>query len=148
FILIPWLLVRRDSADALLTEGLSLSNVVSVIIAMITAGYGAWLIAQQRITFATLFTGPRLALSLLLIYYFFTALWSFHPAYTVFRTLELVACCILLVHLFYREEGLEIAWLLIRLLLIARVIETADTALPNLLDGRYFTFALSNSYSL
>ncbi len=147
-VVLPFFWVGRDDPAALIEQGLSTYNLATVFFAIVAGVWSAFLIGRGQVALRTMLSGPRLFFLLLVTYYAVTTAWSFFPAFTAYRVFELLAYTIVMVHLFYREKGLEVLYSILRILLLARMLTTVDVAFMNIMDGRYFTFVLSNTYSV
>ena len=105
-------LQRRSDLTALYTEGLSTQNRVQVVLALCALAWSAFLIVTGRVRVSSLLAGSSFWMTMLIVVFGVTAIWSVWPALTLYRTTELAVFWIVSIHLFshprwfVRLEGL------------------------------------------
>lgn len=91
--------VSREDPSSLLTDGLSSQNVFQLFTAVLAVIWASYLLVTQRVALFALVAGQRFWISALLMVFVATAAWSIWPAYTLYRSGELLALWVTMVHI-------------------------------------------------
>lgn len=81
--------IDREAGTAVLEEGLTASNIVTIVLTGLTGLYLAGRLLADRRILLIAFAMPYLPFTLMIVVNGLTALWSIVPAYTLYRTVEL-----------------------------------------------------------
>jgi len=95
----------REDREALFTEGLSAQNRIQVVVVLLAAVWGFFLVTSRRVVVSEAFAGPRVWVTLLLLLYAVAVLWAITPALSLFRVVELSMLWILSLHTFSNPDA-------------------------------------------
>lgn len=135
---IVFLVSRKDGND-LLEEGLSVSNVINLVLVAVGALYCAWVAFARPGVLALLRDRVMFPYCLWLGIAFLTAAWSIVPQYTVYRAVELTVMFALVV-LVLDRPGFERNFVnFIAAILVSYVVVRLDLLAENLSAGIVFS---------
>ncbi|MFQ6019107.1 MAG: hypothetical protein ACE5KF_13050, partial [Kiloniellaceae bacterium] len=109
----------REIGD-LMTQGLSDANKARIVITLVAGAWVTLLVLTRRVTMPDLLSGPGYWISVLILLFAVSALWSVWAKFTLYHAFELACFWILAKHLFAQARWREqIATLCIMFLLFA-----------------------------
>jgi O-antigen ligase len=98
---------RRVDAAALINDGLSSQNVMQMFFTLVGFVWAINLIARHRVRVRDFVAGPAYWMSLLVLVYALSSIWSVWPALTLYRSIELGTFWVLSIHIFANRGWLE-----------------------------------------
>lgn len=108
FLIIGWFAARtivfqrRSDPSALLAGGLTVQNILQVVITGLAALWSFILILNKEVKLKTLWTGPLKWCIILFFFYTISTIWSVWPIFTLFRAIELITLFVIGIYLFTR----------------------------------------------
>jgi len=140
--------IPREDGSAVLQEGLTASNIVTLVLTGLTALYLAFRIAHRPTVALLPLAAAYLPFTLMIMFDFTSAIWSIVPAYTVYRAFELAIFTTASILIFDRDDlasslrGILVAFILIWLAAVAPII------VASLVGGIVFSAAKNNMMPL
>ena len=108
YILSRALILQVREPSQLFHEGLSLQNKIQAIVIFFSFCWSLYLVFQNKIKISQSFTGARFWITVIITIYLVSALWSIWPEYTIYRSFELIALWIIVIHIFSRPLAYEL----------------------------------------
>jgi O-antigen ligase len=96
--------VPREDVLDLVNSGMSDSNRIEVALTAAAGLWAAWLVISRRVPFLRLLQGASFWITLLVLLYALTSLWSVWPELTLYKSVELGVYWIIAAHLFATGE--------------------------------------------
>ncbi len=140
--------VQREDGSAVLQEGLTASNVVTLALTGLTAFYLAFKIAHRPTVARLPLASAYLPFTLMIMFDFISASWSIVPAYTLYRAFELTIFTMASILIFDRDDlmtslrGILVVFVLIWLAAVSPII------VGSLVGGVVFSAAKNNMMPL
>ncbi len=145
FALMPLIFnVPREDGNAVLDEGLSASNVVTIAIAGLTGIYLAARILADRRLLLVPFSMPYLPFTLMIIVNGLSTAWSIVPVYTAYRTVELIILYLAVILIFDRSDIERRLAGLFALFTVLWLVAVSPVILQSLARGIVFSAAKHN----
>jgi hypothetical protein len=99
------IILQIREPSQLFHEGLSLQNKVQAIVIIISFCWSLYLIFWKKLKISQAITGTRFWITVIILIYLISALWSIWPEYTIYRCLELLALWVIVIHIFSRPSA-------------------------------------------
>ncbi|MEH3116132.1 MAG: O-antigen ligase family protein [Methylorubrum populi] len=145
FALMPLVFtVPREDGNAVLDEGLTASNVVTLVIAGLTGLYLAVRTAIDRRILLVPFSMPYLPFTLMILVNGLSTAWSIVPAYTAYRTVELAVLYLAAIVIFDRADIERRLANLFALFTLIWLVAVTPIILASLASGIVFSSAKHN----
>ena len=136
--------VAREDGTAILDQGLTASNKVTVAVTGLTAIYLAVRIAADRTVILVPFARPYLPFTLLVLVDAASTAWSIVPAYTAYRSVELAVFYLATILVFDRDDVERRFPGLLAAFILAWLAAAAPTIVASLASGIVFSSAKNN----
>ncbi len=140
--------VPREDGNAVLEQGLTASNVVTIVLTGLTALYLAAKIAADRRILLLPFAMPYLPFTLMIGMDGLSAAWSIVPTYTLYRTAELAVFTLALILIFDRPDIRRRLADLLAIVTLAWLVFVTPEILTSLASGIVFSSAKNNMMPL
>jgi hypothetical protein len=124
----------REHAQ-LVHEGLSLQNQFQAIVIILAFCWSFYLVLWNRIKISQALTGARFWITIIIIIYLVSALWSVWPVFTIYRCLELLALWIIVIHIFSKPSTYDLFG---KFLIWTNLIILIGTIIANIREPLYF----------
>ncbi|CAO4177240.1 O-antigen ligase family protein [Methylorubrum populi] len=145
FALMPLVFnVPREDGNAVLEEGLSASNVVTLVLTGLTGLYLVARIAADRRILLVPFSMPYLPFTLMILVNGLSTAWSIVPIYTAYRTVELTIFYLAVILIFDRVDIERRLANLFALFTVVWLVAVTPIILENLASGIVFSSAKHN----
>lgn len=145
FALMPLVFnVPREDGNAVLEEGLTASNIVTLVMTGLMGLYLAMRIAVDRRILLVPFSMPYLPFTLMIGVNIASTAWSIVPMYTAYRSVELTIFYLAVILIFDREDIERRLAGLFALFTIAWLVAVAPIMLGNFASGIVFSAAKHN----
>ncbi len=136
--------VDRGDGTALLDQGLSASNRVTIAITALTGLYVLWQIARDKRVLRLPFAMPYLPFTMMILFDVLSTAWSVVPSYTIYRAVELAILFIATILLFDRKSIVRSLPVLIGAFIVTWLVLAAPTYADNIAHGIIFSSAKHN----
>ncbi|NEU11683.1 O-antigen ligase domain-containing protein [Methylobacterium sp. BTF04] len=136
--------VSRDDGNAVLEEGLTASNVITLLLTGLTALYLLAQVAMERRVLLLPFAMPYLPFTLMIGMNALSTLWSIVPAYTIYRSIELFVFFFASILIFDRTDIERRLADLLAIFILAWLAATAPIIADSLAHGIVFSAAKNN----
>ena len=140
--------VPREDGTAVLEEGLSSSNLLTVFLTGVAALYLVFRAAADRRLLFVAFARPYLAITLLLACDAASTLWSIVPAYTLYRTAEVAVFSMTAILIFDRSDIERRLGGLLCLIVLAWLVAVIPDMAASFAQGIVFSAAKNNMMPL
>ncbi|MFH6785818.1 MULTISPECIES: O-antigen ligase family protein [Methylobacterium] len=140
--------VPREDGNAVLDQGLTASNVVTIVLTGLTALYLVVKVAADRRILLLPFAMPYLPFTLMIGMDGLSAAWSIVPAYTLYRTAELAVFTLSSILIFDRPDIRHRLADLLAIVTLAWLVAVTPEILQSLASGIVFSSAKNNMMPL
>ncbi|AWN45828.1 hypothetical protein DK419_05445 [Methylobacterium terrae] len=140
--------VPREDGNAVLEQGLTASNVVTIVLTGLTALYLLAKIAADRRVLTLPFAMPYLPFTMMIGVNGLSAAWSIVPAYTLYRTAELAVFTLASILIFDRPDIRRRLADLLAIVTVAWLVSVIPETLQSLAHGIVFSSAKNNMMPL
>lgn len=140
--------VPREDGNAVLEQGLTASNVVTIVLTGLTALYLVVKVAADRRVLLLPFAMPYLPFTLMIGMNGLSAVWSIVPTYTLYRTAELAVFTLSSILIFDRPDIRRRLADLLAIVTLAWLVSVTPEILRNLASGIVFSSAKNNMMPL
>lgn len=137
--------VQREDGTAVLEQGLSASNIMTIAITIATAFYLLAILCVRRDVALLPFSASYLPFTLMIIYNLLSVMWSVVPVYTLYRCFELIIFYTLALVLFDRADIRQKIGKLLALYILAWLFVSLPRILESLVSGIVFSSAKNNT---
>lgn len=140
--------VPREDGNAVLEQGLTASNVVTIVLTGLTALYLIVKVAADRRVLLLPFAMPYLPFTLMIGMDGLSAAWSIVPTYTLYRTAELAVFTLASILIFDRPDIRRRLADILAIVTLAWLVSVTPEVLQNLASGIVFSSAKNNMMPL
>ncbi|OAS19743.1 O-antigen ligase family protein [Methylobacterium platani] len=140
--------VPREDGNAVLEQGLTASNVVTIVLTGLTALYLGVKIAADRRILLLPFAMPYLPFTMMVGVNGLSAAWSIVPAYTLYRTAELAVFTLASILIFDRPDIRHRLADILAIVTLAWLVSVTPEILQSLAAGIVFSSAKNNMMPL
>lgn len=140
--------VPRQDGTAILQEGLTASNIVTVFLTGMTGLYVGGKILSDRRALLVPFSMPYLPFTLMIAVNGLSALWSIVPSYTAYRTVELSIFTLASILIFDRADIERRLADLLAIVIVAWLAASLPVVVTNLAGGIVFSAGKHNMMPL
>ncbi len=140
--------VPREDGNAVLEQGLTASNVVTIALTGLTAFYLFVKIAADRRVLLLPFAMPYLPFTLMILVNGLSAAWSIVPTYTLYRTAELAVFTLSSILIFDRPDIRHRLADILAIVTLAWLVSVTPEILQSLASGIVFSSAKNNMMPL
>ncbi|KMO40182.1 hypothetical protein VQ02_08275 [Methylobacterium variabile] len=140
--------VPREDGNAVLEEGLTASNVVTLALTGLTALYLVLKVAADRRVLTLPFAMPYLPFTMMIGMNGLSAAWSIVPVYTLYRTAELAVFTLASILIFDRPDIQRRLADLLAVVVLAWLAAATPEIVRNLASGIVFSSAKNNMMPL
>ncbi|MBD8907340.1 O-antigen ligase family protein [Methylorubrum zatmanii] len=145
FALMPLVFnVPREDGNAVLEEGLTASNIVTLVLTGLTGLYLVVRVAADRRILLVPFAMPYLPFTLMIVVNGLSTAWSIVPIYTAYRTVELTIFYLAVILIFDRADIEHRLANLFALFTVVWLVAVTPIILENLASGIVFSSAKHN----
>ncbi len=136
--------VNRTDGIALLAQGLSDSNRVTIAITGLAGLYVLWRVALDKRVLRLPLAMPYLPFTMMLLFDLLSTGWSVVPSFTLYRVVELAVFFLATILLFDRTTILRSLPVLLGVFIVAWLVVVAPTYIENIAHGIIFSSAKNN----
>ncbi|TGD95675.1 O-antigen ligase family protein [Methylobacterium nonmethylotrophicum] len=140
--------VERTDGNAVLEQGLTASNVVTIVLTGLTGLYLAAKIAADRRVLTLPFCMPYLPFTLMIGMNALSAAWSIVPLYTLYRTAELAIFTLTSILIFDRPDIQRRLGDILAIVTLSWLVAVTPEIVTNLASGIVFSSAKNNMMPL
>ncbi|MCF4127573.1 O-antigen ligase family protein [Methylobacterium sp. SyP6R] len=140
--------VPREDGNAVLEQGLTASNVVTIVLTGLTALYLFVKVAADRRVLLLPFAMPYLPFTLMIVMNGVSAAWSIVPTYTLYRTAELAVFTLSSILIFDRPDIRHRLADILAIVTLAWLVSVTPEILQSLASGIVFSSAKNNMMPL
>ncbi|AWB24022.1 hypothetical protein DA075_26660 [Methylobacterium currus] len=140
--------VPREDGNAVLEQGLTASNIVTIVLTGLTAFYLVVKIAADRRILLLPFAMPYLPFTMMIGVNGVSAAWSIVPTYTLYRTAELAVFTLACILIFDRPDIRRRLADILAIVIVAWLVAVTPEILQNLASGIVFSSAKNNMMPL
>ncbi|ACL59225.1 O-antigen ligase family protein [Methylobacterium nodulans] len=140
--------VPRTDGNAVLEEGLTASNIVTLVLTGLTGLYLAVKVVMDRRILLVPFSMPYLPFTLMIAVNGLSTLWSIVPAYTAYRTVELGIFYLASILIFDRSDIERRLADLLAIFVVVWLVAVAPIIAESLASGIVFSAAKNNMMPL
>jgi exopolysaccharide production protein ExoQ len=140
--------VPREDGNAVLEQGLTASNVVTIVLTGLTALYLVAKVAADRRVLLLPFAMPYLPFTMMIGVNGVSAAWSIVPTYTLYRTAELAVFTLACILIFDRPDIRRRLADILAIVTLAWLVAVTPEILQSLASGIVFSSAKNNMMPL
>ncbi|QRE75758.1 O-antigen ligase family protein [Methylobacterium aquaticum] len=140
--------VPREDGNAVLEQGLTASNLVTIVLTGLTAFYLVVKVAADRRVLLLPFAMPYLPFTLMILVNGMSAAWSIVPTYTLYRTAELAVFTLSSILIFDRPDIRHRLADILAMVTLAWLAAVTPEILQSLASGIVFSSAKNNMMPL
>lgn len=140
--------IPREDGTAFLEEGLTASNVVTLILTGLTGLYVGYKVLMDRRILLVPFSMPYLPFTLMIAVDGVSSLWSIVPSYTAYRTVELSVFYLATILIFDRSDIQRRLADLLALFVVVWLLAVSPIIATSLAGGIVFSAAKNNMMPL
>ncbi len=137
--------VPREDGTAVLEQGLSASNIMTVVIAMTAALYVVGVVCIRRSVALLPFSADYRPYTLMIALDLLSGAWSVVPTYTLYRCFELIVFYTLAIVVFDRVDIRRRLGLILALYILSWLVVSVPAILGSLAAGIVFSSAKNNT---